>query len=177
MSEPAPEVEPLPTGNLDLRVGKILSCEQHPDAENLYVEKIEVGEEEPRTIISGLKNFVSIEDMQDRSVVVICNLKARNMRGVKSHGMVLCASNEAHDVVEPLLPPAEAQVRSHSKPCSDYPQAVLARGLSACYHRRTWSPGPRASRPNLCRVSSRRCATQFDAFGCMLPLHEGCAQA
>jgi tRNA-binding EMAP/Myf-like protein len=43
-------------------------------------------------------------------VVVLCNLKPRNMRGVKSHGMLLCASNDAHDAVEPLDPPAEAAV-------------------------------------------------------------------
>jgi tRNA-binding EMAP/Myf-like protein len=45
---------------------------------------------------------------QGRNVVVICNLKPRNMRGVKSHGMVLCASNAAHDVVQPLVPPPGA---------------------------------------------------------------------
>lgn len=45
---------------------------------------------------------------QDRKVIVLCNLKPRNMRGIKSNGMVLCASNDAHDVVEPLAPPAEA---------------------------------------------------------------------
>lgn len=43
-------------------------------------------------------------------MVVLCNLKPRNMRGIKSNGMVLCASNAAHDAVEPLLPPADAPV-------------------------------------------------------------------
>ncbi len=43
-------------------------------------------------------------------MIVLCNLKPRNMRGVKSNGMVLCASNDTHDVVEPLTPPAEAPV-------------------------------------------------------------------
>lgn len=43
--------------------------------------------------------------MQGRSVVVLANLKPRNMRGIKSHGMLLCASNDAHDAVEPLRPP------------------------------------------------------------------------
>ncbi|GFH28629.1 tRNA-binding domain-containing protein [Haematococcus lacustris] len=89
----------------DIRVGKILRCEKHPDADSLYVEQIDVGEPEPRTIVSGLVGFVPLEQMQERLVLVICNLKARNMRGVKSHGMVLCASNSAHDQVEPLAPP------------------------------------------------------------------------
>jgi methionine--tRNA ligase beta chain len=106
----------LPTGDMDLRVGKILSCEVHPDADNLYVEQIDVGEDGPRTIISGLVNFVPQEQMEGRSVVVICNLKARNMRGIKSHGMVLCASDKDHTIVEPLQPPKDAQVCFHGSP-------------------------------------------------------------
>ena len=65
---------------------------RHPDADALYVEKIDVGEEKPRTIISGLVNFVPIQEMQDRMVVVLCNLKPMKMRGIDSQGMVLCAS-------------------------------------------------------------------------------------
>ncbi|GFR49168.1 hypothetical protein Agub_g11190, partial [Astrephomene gubernaculifera] len=94
---------------LDIRVGRIVSCERHPDAESLYVEKIDVGEAEPRTIVSGLVKFVPLEDMQNRMVVVICNLKPRNMRGVKSFGMLLAASDEPHVTVEPLVPPAGAR--------------------------------------------------------------------
>lgn len=46
---------------------------------------------------------------QGRSVVVLANLKPRNMRGIKSHGMLLCASNDAHDAVEPLRVPEGAE--------------------------------------------------------------------
>jgi aminoacyl tRNA synthase complex-interacting multifunctional protein 1 len=96
---------------LDIRVGRILSVEAHPDADTLYVEQIDVGEPEgPRTIVSGLRKYVSLEDLQGRSVVVLANLKPRNMRGVKSNGMLLCASNEEHTVVEPLSPPQGASV-------------------------------------------------------------------
>ena len=47
--------------------------------------------------------------VQDRLVIVLCNLKPRKMRGVASNGMLLCASNEAHDHVETLSPPFDAQ--------------------------------------------------------------------
>ncbi|GIL93366.1 hypothetical protein Vretifemale_20766 [Volvox reticuliferus] len=94
---------------LDIRVGRIVSCERHPDAESLYVEKIDVGEPEPRTIVSGLVKYVPLEAMQDRLVVVICNLKPRNMRGIKSFGMLLAASDEPHVLVEPLVPPPGAR--------------------------------------------------------------------
>lgn len=69
-----------------------LSCWQHPDADSLYVEKIDVGEAEPRTVVSGLVQFVPKEELQDRLVVVLCNLKPQKMRGVDSQGMLLCAS-------------------------------------------------------------------------------------
>lgn len=69
-----------------------MEVSRHPDADALYVEKIDLGEEQPRTIVSGLVNFVPIEEMQDRMVVVLCNLKPAKMRGVESQGMVLCAS-------------------------------------------------------------------------------------
>eukprot|EP00126_Sphaerothecum_destruens_P005221 Sdes_comp18650_c0_seq1m8860 len=62
-------------GRLDLRVGKIVEVEKHPDAESLYVEKIDCGEAEPRTVVSGLVNHVSIDQMKDRMVIVLCNLK------------------------------------------------------------------------------------------------------
>eukprot|EP00889_Picochlorum_renovo_P008369 jgi/Picre1/35399/NNA_002861.t1 len=93
---------------LDIRVGTILSAEDHPEADSLYVESIDLGEEEgPRTIVSGLKKYVSLEDLAGRKVLVLANLKARNMRGIKSHGMLLCASNSDHTEVEPLSAPAD----------------------------------------------------------------------
>lgn len=104
-----PKDDPEALEALDIRVGKILSCEQHPDADSLYVETIDVGEAEPRTIVSGLVKYVPLEQMQNRMVLVLANLKPRNMRGIKSAGMLLCASNDAHDVVEPLVPPPEAK--------------------------------------------------------------------
>ncbi|XP_072938140.1 tyrosine--tRNA ligase, cytoplasmic [Epargyreus clarus] len=93
---------------LDIRVGRIVEVSLHPDADSLYVEKIDVGEAEPRTIVSGLVNFVPIEEMQNRDVVVLCNLKAAKMRGVESKGMVLCASIDEPKLVEPLLPPKDS---------------------------------------------------------------------
>ena len=90
---------------LHVRAGRVTSVEKHPDADSLYVEQIDVGEDEPRTIVSGLVDYVPLEEMQGRDVIVLMNLQPRNMRGVKSFGMLLCASNDAHDVVEPLAAP------------------------------------------------------------------------
>lgn len=60
---------------LDFRIGKIVEINKHPDADSLYVEKIDCGETNPRTVVSGLVNHVPIEEMRDRIVMVLCNLK------------------------------------------------------------------------------------------------------
>lgn len=65
---------------------------QHPDADSLYLEKIDVGEEQPRTVVSGLVAYISQEELQDRHVVLLCNLKPQKMRGIESQAMLLCAS-------------------------------------------------------------------------------------
>lgn len=69
---------------------------------------MDVGEAEPRTIVSGLVKYMPLEQMQQRMVIVLANLKARNMRGIKSFGMLLAASDAAHETVEPLTPPEGA---------------------------------------------------------------------
>ncbi|GAB2265509.1 hypothetical protein Dimus_000559 [Dionaea muscipula] len=92
-------------GLLDIRVGRILKAWRHPDADSLYVEEIDIGESEPRIICSGLVNYVPLEHLQDKLVVVLANLKPRNMRGVKSSGMLMAASDASHENVELLVPP------------------------------------------------------------------------
>lgn len=92
---------------VDFRVGFIEKAVKHPDADSLYVSTIQMGDEDgPRTICSGLVKFVPLEDMQQRYVVVVANLKPVSMRGIKSCGMVLCASSADHSVVEFVNPPA-----------------------------------------------------------------------
>ncbi|GBP81096.1 Tyrosine--tRNA ligase, cytoplasmic [Eumeta japonica] len=102
-------IDDISPSKLDIKVGRVVEVSRHPDADALYVEKIDLGEGEPRTIVSGLVNFVPIEEMQNRDVVVLCNLKPAKMRGIESKGMVLCASVEEPKQVEPLLPPVDSK--------------------------------------------------------------------
>lgn len=116
---------PVDVGRLDLRIGKIVDVQKHPDADSLYLEKIDCGEPAPRTVVSGLVKFVPIEEMQNRLVVVLCNLKPAKMRGVTSEAMVMCASTP--EKVEVLSPPAGA-VPGDLVHCEGYtraPDAVL----------------------------------------------------
>ncbi|XP_051926314.1 tyrosine--tRNA ligase, cytoplasmic [Hippocampus zosterae] len=103
---PGGDDQDLAPSKLDIRVGKVVSVEKHPDADSLYLEKIDVGEAEPRTVVSGLVAYISQEHLQDRLVLVLCNLKPQKMRGIESQAMLLCASIEGEPRrVEPLDPP------------------------------------------------------------------------
>ncbi|GMI80485.1 hypothetical protein HRI_001717800 [Hibiscus trionum] len=90
---------------LDIRVGRIIKAWRHEEADSLYVEEVDVGEPEPRIICSGLVKYIPLDLLQDAKVVVLANLKPRNMRGVKSNGMLMAASDAAHENVELLMPP------------------------------------------------------------------------
>ena len=59
---------------LDIRVGMILSAERHPEAEKLYVEKVDVGEGAPRTVVSGLVDFMPASDLTNRRAVLRASL-------------------------------------------------------------------------------------------------------
>ena len=112
--KPAPAADGPPMPHMiDMRVGKIVHVEKHPDADSLYVEKIDFGEPEPRTVVSGLVNYIPIEEMRDRLLVGICNLKPANMRGVKSFAMVLAATSKdgkgGSGSVELVAPPPGSQ--------------------------------------------------------------------
>jgi len=137
--------EPLISpSQIDLRVGHILYCMPHPNADSLFVSTISMGDPEGsalvtphselslpstvlakftplptvRTVCSGLNGLVPIEEMQDRKVVVVANLKPVTMRGIKSAAMVLAASPApapgedptAHkkETVELVAPPENA---------------------------------------------------------------------
>jgi len=109
-SDPKDTYEGPPITALDIRVGRILKVWEHEEADKLYCEEIDVGEEEPRRIASGLKPYLKLEDMEDRLCLVLCNLKARKLVGFPSHGMVLCASNSDHTEVRLVAPPVDAVV-------------------------------------------------------------------
>lgn len=96
---------------VDIRVGKITKVWNHPDADKLFCEEIDVGEETgPRQIASGLRNYYNLSDMLGRKVLVVCNLKASKIVGFSSDGMVLAAKSEDGTKVELISPPEDAQV-------------------------------------------------------------------
>lgn len=104
---PAEELTEL--SRLEIRVGKIVEIAKHPEADSLFVEKVDCGEASgPRTIVSGLVKYCTAEQLLNRKVTVLCNLKPRALVGITSAGMLLCASSADGSQVEPLLPPDDA---------------------------------------------------------------------
>ena len=79
---------------LDLRVGKITSLEIHPEADHLYVLQVDLGEDKPRTICSGLAKQIEKDSLIDKHVVVVSNLAPAELRGVASEGMVLSVAKK-----------------------------------------------------------------------------------
>ncbi len=78
---------------LDIRMGTVTEVADHPDAEKLYILKVDLGEEEPRTVVTNIKSFYPPERMMGRKLMVIANLKPANFRGVKSFGMLMAAED------------------------------------------------------------------------------------
>ena len=67
-------------------------------ADKLLCSQIDVGEEKPRTIVSGIAKYYTPEDMVGKQVIVVTNLKPAKLRGIESQGMVLCAEDENGDL-------------------------------------------------------------------------------
>ncbi|MBL7055683.1 methionine--tRNA ligase [Candidatus Woesearchaeota archaeon] len=84
---------------LNLKVAKIVSAENHPDADKLLVLQLDLGSEK-RQLVAGIKGYYSLEELVGKKIIMITNLKYAKLRGVESQGMLLAA--EAGDVVEVL---------------------------------------------------------------------------
>lgn len=63
---PPQEDAKVDVSRLDLRVGRIITAEKHPDADSLYVEQVDVGEAAPRTVVSGLVKHIPIDQVMTR---------------------------------------------------------------------------------------------------------------
>ncbi|KAG2218706.1 hypothetical protein INT45_002414, partial [Circinella minor] len=112
---------------INLRVGEIIKVDQHPDADHLFIEQVNLNEESPRTIVSGLAPYMSKESLLNKRVVVVSNMKPSKFRGVLSQGMLLAGGKDSK--VELLEPSHTCQigerVEIESHPFIGEPDAVL----------------------------------------------------
>lgn len=81
-----------PFSYLDMRVARIVEIAEHPDGEKLYVIKAKL-DGETRQIVAGLRTYYKKEELLNRNIVLVCNLKPVKLRGVESRGMLLAAES------------------------------------------------------------------------------------
>ncbi|MBQ6452308.1 MAG: methionine--tRNA ligase [Solobacterium sp.] len=79
---------------LNLRVGKVIACEKHPDADSLLVMKVDIGEGKPRQIVSGIAGSYTAGQMIGKHIVIVANLKPAIIRGLESQGMLLAGKDD-----------------------------------------------------------------------------------
>lgn len=78
---------------LDIRVGEIKFVEEVPGADKIYKLIIDIGGEE-RILVAGIKQYYPKEELPGKKVLVLANLEPKVIRGIESHGMILCAHSE-----------------------------------------------------------------------------------
>ena len=92
---------------IELKVAKILTVENNPQGEKLYIEHLDDGSGNERIIQSGLRPYLKPEELIGQHVIIAANLAPRKMRGVESHGMLLAADymEDGKEKVELLTAP------------------------------------------------------------------------
>lgn len=84
---------------LDFRTAKVIEVSEHPQADRLWVVKVDVGGV-VKQVVAGIKNFYPKEKLQGKTVILVNNLTPIVIRGVESNGMILAAkSGEALTVL------------------------------------------------------------------------------
>ena len=78
---------------VEIKIGKVIECKKHEDADKLLVSQIKIGDE-VRQIVSGIAKYYAPEDFVGKKVAVVTNLKPVKLRGVLSEGMILAASDK-----------------------------------------------------------------------------------
>ena len=93
---------------IDLRLAKVVNCEEVKRAKKLLKLTLDVGGEE-RTVVSGIKKWYAPEDLIGKTVVLVANLKPVKLCGIESRGMILCASDEADEKLSALTTLSEME--------------------------------------------------------------------
>jgi methionine--tRNA ligase beta chain len=87
---------------LDIRIGKVLTAEAVPDTDKLIHLTVDIGGDDIRHLVAGLKDYYQPSEMVGKLIVVLANLEPRKMRGIMSNGMLLAASTENFESVKLL---------------------------------------------------------------------------
>src|SRR6476661_2303553 len=84
---------------LELRVARVLEARPHPNADKLLLLQIDVGDEQPKQIVAGIRQHYTPEQLVGKRIVVVNNLAPAVIRGESSNGMLLAATSGENVVV------------------------------------------------------------------------------
>jgi methionyl-tRNA synthetase len=84
---------------VDMRVGEVLSAEPVKGSDKLLHLKVSIGEPQPRTIVAGIAEAYTAQELIGRKVVIVANLQPRKLRGIESNGMIVAGSIEGGKAV------------------------------------------------------------------------------
>lgn len=104
---PKPEIGIEDFNRTDLRAGKVLSCEKHPNAAKLLVLRIDTGDRQ-RQVVSGIAEIAKPEELVGKTLIVVVNLQPVKLRGILSEGMILCGEKDGKPVLIDLPAGLEA---------------------------------------------------------------------
>ena len=79
---------------IEIKLGTVLSVCVVEGADKLFILSVDVGEEKPRQILSGIREFVTEDDLLGKQFPFITNLAPRMLRGYESQGMILAGSDD-----------------------------------------------------------------------------------
>ena len=104
-----PEVTYDEFKKLELRIGTIVAIEDHPNANKLFVLRVDLGEPEPRQLVAGLRPYYpDPAKLLGKQIVVVANLAPALLRGIESRGMLLAAQDADRVIIltsdEPMPP-------------------------------------------------------------------------
>jgi methionyl-tRNA synthetase len=77
-----------------IKIGTIVQAEEVPKSKKLLLLQVDIGEESPRQVVAGIKEWYSAEDIVGTQACVVANLKPAKLMGLKSEGMLLAAKDE-----------------------------------------------------------------------------------
>ena len=100
---PVPAIQYDDFAKLELRVGTVLECKAHANADKLLVLQVDLGTER-RQICAGLRQHYQPEQLVGKQIIVVANLAPRTMRGEVSNGMLLAATDAASGKVIVMSP-------------------------------------------------------------------------
>lgn len=78
---------------LNLVIGRILEADDHPNADRLYILKVDIGNSAIRQLVAGIRAYYKKEELINKQIVVVENLEPANIRGIESCGMLLAAKD------------------------------------------------------------------------------------